>query len=630
MPLTDIERRITQTVLKRFLELKESTPRKLLIRQFRSLEPLQRLTNFPILKKVNRTGSNEEEFLPLALAFHYSEDPDTVTRARTSIEIVLRVLQNLFDVELDKTDFTPTDVEAHAAKMYDNPPARSVIQLGLYLAQEFGVLAGWSCNQQQTELASVRIAESIVEMRDFAGAWDAQIARTSKYVEEPPEARTLESVVPAPGHGEPSAGLPSARISKSKTKRAGPKVFRSPFEAYTVGDQIGCGGSGIVFKAKDSEGRLVALKVLDRSKAPTTKLKRFKNEIQFCSRPSSKHIVKVLDYGSTEDGSLFYVMPYYPSTLRDLIKAGIKNADVLPLFSQILDGVEAAHLLDVCHRDIKPENILYERDTNTVVLGDFGIARFKEDDLLTSVHTGPNDRLANFAYAAPEQRSAGSTVDHRADIYALGMILNEMYTGTAPHGTGIQRIAGVAPDCAYLDDLVEVMMRQKADQRPSSVAEVKEELIARGHRFVELQKLDAMKRQVLPESELNDPLIANPIRPVSTEDYDHRTGTLTVKLNMAVNGKWEECFRRRATRFSANVSSAIVRFDGDRALITVSEHFMQEGVNFLKEYCVVANDEYASVRKQEHQKELDNRSASLRRVVAEAEAKKRVLEKIQI
>jgi hypothetical protein len=174
------------------------------------------------------------------------------------------------------------------------------------------------------------------------------------------------------------------------------------------------------------------------------------------------------------------------------------------------------------------------------------------------------------------------------------------------------------------------MMRQKADQRPSSITGVKEELISRGHQFVELQKLDALKRQVVPESELNDPLITNPVRPVSKEDYDHRTGTLTVKLNSAVNGKWEECFRRRATRFNANLSSAMIRFDGDRALVTVTEHFLQEGVNFLKEYCALANEEYATVRKQEHQKQLEARRAALRQSVTESEVKRRVLEKIQI
>jgi hypothetical protein len=302
MPLTDIERRITQAVVKRFLELNEPTPRKLLVRQFRSLESLQRLMNFQILKRVNRTGSNEEEYLPLALAFHYSEDRDTVTRARTSVEIILHVLQNMFDVELDKTDFTLADVEAHVAEMYDLPPATSVIKLGMYLAQEFGVLAGWSHNPQHTELVSIRIAESIVEIRDVEGAWDTQMARGSKYIEEPPEARILDSRVPTPSSDVVSVRLPEPRPSKPKTKGVDAKVFRSPFEAYTVVEQIGCGGSGVVFKAKNSEGQLLALKVLDRSKASGTKLKRFKNEIQFCSRPSSTHIVRVLDYGAPKTG----------------------------------------------------------------------------------------------------------------------------------------------------------------------------------------------------------------------------------------------------------------------------------------------------------------------------------------
>jgi hypothetical protein len=106
MPLTHVERRITQVVVRRFLELKESTPRKLLVRQFRSLESLKRMTTFPILKKVNRSGSNgatRRNTSLSPLAFHYSDDPDTVTRARTSVEVVLRVLQNMFDVELTVT-----------------------------------------------------------------------------------------------------------------------------------------------------------------------------------------------------------------------------------------------------------------------------------------------------------------------------------------------------------------------------------------------------------------------------------------------------------------------------------------------------------------------------------------------
>ncbi len=321
-------------------------------------------------------------------------------------------------------------------------------------------------------------------------------------------------------------------------------------------------------------------------------------------------------------------MPYYSSTLRDRIKTGIQRSEVLPLYDQILSGVEAAHLLGVCHRDIKPENLLYSVETNELVLADFGIARFREEDLHTTVDTGPNERLANFAYAAPEQRSVGRAVDHRADIYALGLVLNEMYTGQIPQGAGFRRIKDVAPEFAYLDGLVEVMIQQQPEQRPASITKVKEELIGRGHQFVELQRLSQMRKEVVPESEINDPLITDPIRLVEKEDYSN--GTLTLRLNQAVNDKWVACFRQRATRYSTNVSSAIVSFHRDRVNIIVTEHFLQEGVSFVKEYLPVANEEYAAQVKQEHLKEIERRRAALRSRIAQEEARARILQKVNI
>jgi eukaryotic-like serine/threonine-protein kinase len=289
------------------------------------------------------------------------------------------------------------------------------------------------------------------------------------------------------------------------------KVFESAFERYTaVQPPIGCGGSGTVYEVTDSDGVRLALKLVDGSRMSRQKLKRFHNEIQFCLHPRSTHIVRVLDYGKGEGSQLFCVMPYYPSTLRKQIRDGISPDEVLRLYAQILDSVEAVHLLGACHRDIKPENILYDAETKRLVLADFGIARFKEDDLLTTVDTAPDEKLGNFAYAAPEQRFAGREVDHRADIYALGLILNEMYTGHIPQGTGFRTIKDIAPEYEYLDGFVDKMIQQQPEQRSQSVGLIKEELIGRGNRFMDLQRLDRLRNQVVPQSEISDPLIIDP------------------------------------------------------------------------------------------------------------------------
>ena len=147
-------------------------------------------------------------------------------------------------------------------------------------------------------------------------------------------------------------------------------------------------------------------------------------------------------------------MPIYAGSLRNLLDRGIEPKSDFSTFAQILDGVEAAHLKGVFHRDLKPENVLYDQASDKLLVADFGIAHFGEDELYTLVETSPNDRLANFKYAAPEQRNAVMTVDHRADIFALGLMLNEIFTGEVPHGTGFKTIESVDPEYAYLDGLV--------------------------------------------------------------------------------------------------------------------------------------------------------------------------------
>jgi hypothetical protein len=273
--------------------------------------------------------------------------------------------------------------------------------------------------------------------------------------------------------------------SKSMGLKRG-EVIRTAFDVYTVERQVGAGGSGVVYEVVNTEAARFAVKVLDISRAGGARVKRFKNEMNFCLRNHHRNIIRVLGTGLTDADAVFYVMPFYPRTLRDLM-GGIKPADVLPLYGQILDGVEAAHLQGIWHRDLKPENILYSPDDHALVVADFGIAHFEEEELLTAVETKPGERLANFLYAAPEQRSRGRTVDQKADVYALGLMLHEMFSDEVPLGTGHGKVADAAPEFAHLDPLIELMRNQEPARRPS-IGEVKQELIARGHQFIERQR----------------------------------------------------------------------------------------------------------------------------------------------
>ena len=147
-----------------------------------------------------------------------------------------------------------------------------------------------------------------------------------------------------------------------KQKLNKPFVFTTTFATYTATHIIGEGGSGRIFEASDDTGGIYAIKWLDPAKATKEKVKRFKNELQFCLKSQHPHILTIEDHGvfvKGESNSPFYVMTLYDGSLRDLLKAGISPDKVLNYFAQILDGVEAAHIQGVVHRDLKPENILY-------------------------------------------------------------------------------------------------------------------------------------------------------------------------------------------------------------------------------------------------------------------------------
>jgi serine/threonine protein kinase len=409
-------------------------------------------------------------------------------------------------------------------------------------------------------------------------------------------------------------------------------IFHTASGSYNHLDIIGEGGSGRVFKVEDENEDIFAIKCIHPENLTQKRRKRFRNELSFCHGNDHKNIVKVLDWGSVEIKGKqcpFYVMPYYPATLRTLMKEGIESNQILVYFSQILDGVEAAHLQSIWHRDLKPENILYDPSSNLLVLADFGIARFSEELLHTSIETQDTERLANFQYSAPEQRVRGQAVDYRADIYALGLILNEMFTGALLQGTGYIKITDVASNYPYLDDLIEEMVRQSPEDRPSSIEKIKNELIGRKNDFVSKQKLNNLKKRVIPTSEIVDPLIDDPIRLIGV---DYRDGNLIFILSRPHNGKWIQAFQNIDYRYALLGSEprSFQFFDDNKAKIKIEEHYAQKLIDNFKRYIESANESYKTiVNRQKKEQEVAERRR-LQAEIEEKERRQRVLKSVNI
>jgi serine/threonine protein kinase len=391
-------------------------------------------------------------------------------------------------------------------------------------------------------------------------------------------------------------------------------VVQTIYDVYTVIEHIGQGGNGNVYKVSDTAGTKFALKLLDPRTASDEKRKRFKNELGFCERNRHKNIVTVLDHGLIE-GVPFYIMPCYSGSLRDLMKSGIKPNRVLPIFSQILDGVEAAHLQNVIHRDLKPENILFDDKAEMLVIADFGIAHFEEDALITAVETRDGFKLANFQYAAPEQRMRRQKVNHRADIYALGLILNELFTGTLALGTNHKTIDSVAPEYSYLDGLVSQMLCSDPLERPANIETVKRQLRAREQEFFAQQRLSESKQKVVLTTDLDDPFVIDPPKLI---DWDWEPNQLTLVLTRGVDERWLYALKSMGDH-SAILGKGPEEFEfrENRAVIPARESEVEQLINHFKDWMPKANKRYEELARQEI---VEQQAKERRRLQAEIDA----------
>lgn len=393
--------------------------------------------------------------------------------------------------------------------------------------------------------------------------------------------------------------------------------------------KIGEGGSGTVYEAKEASGGSVAIKTLDPGKATAEKRKRFKNELHFGYRNQHRNIMTLIDFGTAViEGTevSFYVMPLYPLTLKETIKSGVSHERAKRIIPQLLDGVDAAHRKRTWHRDLKPANVVMTTD-DMVVIADWGCAHFEEVELQTLIETAPNQRLASFQYAAPEQRRPGAAVDHRADIFSLGLIFNEMFTREVIQGTGHKTIASVDPTAAYLDELVDWMVRQNPAERPDSIDDVKKRLIALSNLEISRLKLDELEKVVIPTTESDDLLLRDPIRVLAG---DWNNGVITFTLNRAPNIDWINVFRSINYHIALwDKEPATFQFNGSTAINSIDANQAQDLIGHFKRYIEITNNEYARQVKATLKSEEDRLREHLRRQKAAEVQRQELLKRLQ-
>lgn len=236
------------------------------------------------------------------------------------------------------------------------------------------------------------------------------------------------------------------------------------FPDLEILDLIGHGGMSAVFRARQPKlDRLVALKVLPKSLAATPGFpERFTREGRVLARLSHPHIVAVHDFGESR-GFCYLIMEHVDGVnLRQAMRAGrFTPEQALNIVPALCDALQFAHSQGVLHRDIKPENILLD-SKGRVKIADFGIAKILgEDGGDAMLLTQSGAKLGTAPYMAPEQIEKPSSVDHRADIYSLGVVFYEMLTGELPLG----RFAAPSEKAAVSGGMDEVVFRALAKER---------------------------------------------------------------------------------------------------------------------------------------------------------------------
>src|SRR5580698_8987408 len=265
------------------------------------------------------------------------------------------------------------------------------------------------------------------------------------------DALTMEAAVAADAPTYPSLRKPSSSQPASQASRDGGRFAPGTLvaERYRILSMLGRGGMGEVFRAHDlTLGQPVAVKFLPESMIDKSMLQRFHNDVRIARRISHPNVCRVYDIGET-DNQVFLSMEYVDGEdLSSLLRriGRLPSDKAVEIARKICAGLAAAHDKGVLHRDLKPANIMLD-GRGEVLIMDFGLAGL--------AHEIDDVRSGTPAYMAPEQL-AGKAVTARSDIYALGLVLHELFTGKA------------AFDGKTLEEIVRVR-RASTPNRPSTL-----------------------------------------------------------------------------------------------------------------------------------------------------------------
>ena len=206
---------------------------------------------------------------------------------------------------------------------------------------------------------------------------------------------------------------------------------------YDLESEIGAGGMATVYLARDvKHDRRVAVKVLRPELTAAMGTDRFPREIRIAAQLSHPHILPLHDSGET-GGFLYYVMPFAEGeSLRTRVDRDgpMPVPEVVRILRELVDALAYAHGHGVVHRDIKPDNVMLSG--RHALIMDFGVAKAVSDAATYGKMTTAGIALGTPTYMAPEQASADPNIDHRADIYAVGVMAYELLTGKPPFGGG--------------------------------------------------------------------------------------------------------------------------------------------------------------------------------------------------